>query len=229
MPGRAELTVADELWDYLRLGQKVEPAECILVFGGHDLGVARRAVELYRDAVAPLVLVSGGSAHVPSGSEFTTEADAIVDVLVSRGVPARDILIERLASNTSENFWLSAEVLRDHGLDFDRYLVVQKPYCERRTMATARRRWPSRTIRVTSEIVTFQEYRAGDIPVQRILSMLAGEVLRLHRYASSGLIEIDEPVPTDLLTSARQLQESGFDARSLDAHHVGAANSGTPV
>lgn len=224
MSSATDLAVAEELWDYLRLGQEVQPAECILVFGGHDLGVARRAIELYQDAVAPMILVSGGSAHVPTGSAFDTEADAIVDVLTSGGVPARHILTERLASNTSENFWLSAEVLRDEGLEFDRFLVVQKPYCERRTLATARRRWPSRTVRVTSEAVTFPEYCAGDIPVPRILSMLAGEILRLHQYAGTGLIETTEAVPEDLLAGARRLQESGFNTRTLGANHIGASH-----
>lgn len=222
IPRAAELAVAEELWHYLRLDQPVRPADCLLTFGGHDLGVARRTVELYRDGVAPTILVSGGSAHVPPGSRFATEADAIVDVLRSAGVPTDDILTERLASNTSENFWLSAEVLRDRGLEFDRFLVVQKPYCERRTMATARRRWPSRTVGITSEIITFGEYCSGDIPVPRILSMVSGEVFRLRQYAEAGLIEIDEPVPAHVLASASRLRESGFDARSMGAHHIGA-------
>jgi hypothetical protein len=70
--------------------------------------------------------------------------------------------------------------------------------------------------------VTFEGYCAGDIPVPRILSMLAGEVLRLHQYAGSGLIEIDQPVPADLLAGAHELQKSGFNARSMGANHIGA-------
>jgi len=217
MPTDAELDIAAGLWEYLRLGQEVHPAECLLVFGGHDLGVARRAVELYEHSVAPLILVSGGPCHVPQGSAFATEADAIVDVLVARGVPPRDVLIERLASNTSENFWFSAETLRDNGLVYHDFLVVQKPYCERRTLATARRRWPQVNVRVTSEVTDFENYCAGDIPVQRILSMLAGEIVRLDSYAQSGLIEVDEPVPANLLGAAQDLQRAGFNARALAA------------
>jgi uncharacterized SAM-binding protein YcdF (DUF218 family) len=190
MPSAVEMKTAQSLWDYLRLNQAVEPAECIFVFGGHDLGVARRTVDLHRENIAPLVLVSGGPAHIPAGSKFSTEADAIVDVLTSNGVPESSILVERLASNTSENFWLSAELLRDQKLDLEKLLIVQKPYGERRTIATARRRWPSRRVSATSEVVTFNEYCAGSIPVQYILSMLAGEILRIDEYARSGLIEI---------------------------------------
>lgn len=77
-------------------------------------------------------------------------------------------------------------------------------------------------ITVTSEVVTFDKYCKGDIPVQRILSMLAGEILRLQQYADCGLIEIDEPVPNELLEGARHLQASGFNARSMGARHIGA-------
>ena len=93
---------ARQLWDYLRLGIPVQPAECLLVFGGHDLAVAERAAELYLDGVAPLVIVSGGSRAVPDGSEFVTEADAIADVLLRCEVPENVLVLERLAANTSE-------------------------------------------------------------------------------------------------------------------------------
>lgn len=222
MSAVSDLDLAEDLWDYLRLGQEVRTAQCVLVFGGHDLGVAHRAAELYRAGVAPLVLVSGGATNVASENGFATEADAIVDILREYGVPEDSILAERLAANTSENFWFSAEVLRDHGLVFDRFLIVQKPYCERRTMATARRRWPDREVRITSQVVTFEAYREGKIHISRILSMLVGEILRLQRYADCGLIEIGEPVPDELLDAARRLQESGFDKRSMGARHVGA-------
>jgi hypothetical protein len=185
------------------------------VFGGHDIGVAGRAADLYQAGVAPLIVVSGGSRAVPDGSGFATEADAIADVLLSRGVPKENIALERLAANTSENFWLAAELLRDLGMDPKSYLAVTKPYAERRIIATARRRWPDKRIAVTSELVTFDEYIGGAIAVERILSMLAGEALRLEAYAASGLIDPGEPVPAEVLTAARALQAAGFSSRAI--------------
>lgn len=221
LPTSHELANAEELWDYLRLGQEVRPAECILVFGGHDLGVAHRAAELYEDGIAPLLLVSGGVAHVPDNSKFVTEAEAIADVLYATGVPKDKVLIERIASNTSENFWLSAELLRDNGLNPHRFLVVQKPYAERRTLATARRRWPDKEVRITSEAIEFDKYCTGDIPVSKVLSMIAGEVLRLDNYARSGLIDSTEPIPDVLIEKAHQLQAAGFSARLIGSGHMG--------
>jgi len=215
MPTADSLVHARLLWDYLQLGAPVHPVECLLVFGGHDIGVAQRAAELYADGVVPLIVVSGGSRAVPDGSGFPTEADAIADVLLRHGVPKDVISLERLATNTSENFWLSAELLRDLGLAPRTFLAVTKPYAERRIIATARRRWPDKQVAVTSEQTQFDGYLAGDIPADRILSMLAGEALRLEAYAATGLIDPAEPVPGHILDAAHILQSEGFSSRAV--------------
>jgi uncharacterized SAM-binding protein YcdF (DUF218 family) len=214
-PTPADLRHARMLWDYLCLRMPVRPADRLLVFGGHDLGVADRAADLYAGGVSPFIVVSGGSRAVPDGSGFPTEADAIADVLMRRDVPKDAIALERLASNTSENFWLSAELLRDLGMTPSTFLVVTKPYAERRTVATARRRWTGKQVAVTSEQVGFDEYRNGSIPADRILSMLAGEALRLESYAATGLIDPGEPVPETVLGAAHALQEAGYDSRAI--------------
>jgi hypothetical protein len=215
MPAASDLCNAHILWDYLRLGTLARSAECMLVLGGHDIGVANRAAELYEQGTVPLIVVSGGSRAVPDGSDFSTEADAIADVLLSRGVPEEAIALERLASNTSENFWLSAELLRDLGLDPASFITVTNPYGERRTIATARRRWPHKAVTATSQQATFDEYLAGDIPAHRILSHLAGEALRLEAYAITGLIDPGESVPAAILDAARDLQTAGFNGRAV--------------
>jgi uncharacterized SAM-binding protein YcdF (DUF218 family) len=188
-PTATHLRHARLLWDYLTLGVPAWPAECLLVFGGHDIGVASRTAELYEQGTAPLIVISGGSRAVPDGTASPTEADAIADVLVNRGVPKEAVALERLASSTSENFWLSAELLRDLGLDPATFLAVTKPYAERRTIATARRRWPHKTVAATSQQISFDEYLAGDIP--------------------------GEPVPEAILDAARALQAAGFSSRAI--------------
>lgn len=214
-PTASDLRRARLLWDYLRLGIPVRPAECLLVLGGHDIGVATRAAELYTQGAAPLIVVSGGSRAVPDGSDFATEADAIAHALLDHGVPKEAIALERLASNTSENFWLAAELLRDLGLDPASFLAVTKPYTERRTIATAQRRWPRKTVAVTSQQATLDQYLAGAIPANRVLSHLAGEALRLDAYAATGLIDPGEPVPEDILNAAGDLQAAGFSSRAI--------------
>ena len=152
---------------------------------------------------------------MPDGSDSPTEADAIAEVILGRGIPKEAIALERLASNTSENFWLSAELLRDLDLDPPTFLAVTKPYAERRTLATARRRWPGKQVNVTSEVVTLDDYLAGPIPAARILSHVAGEAIRLEAYSVIGLIDPGEPVPASILETARALQAAGFNSRTI--------------
>lgn len=210
-----EWRLAQSLWDYLRLGQQVQPTDWILVFGSHDLSVAHRAADLYHEDIASHLVVSGGSRSVPEGARYGTEAEALREILLRRDVPAQAIAVEPLASNTSENFWFTAELLRDRGIAASRFLVVQKPYAERRIIATARRRWPANEVRVTSENTTFERYCAGSISISKIFSMLAGEILRLDAYARSGLIEIGEDTPAELVEAARALESAGYNARAL--------------
>lgn len=214
-PSSHEWRLAQSLWDYLKLGLEVRPAEWILVFGSHDLSVAHRAADLYHEHVAPQILVSGGTRTVSEGAGYDTEAEALRDILIARDVPKEAIAVEMLANNTSENFWFTAELLRDRGVEAQRFLVVLKPYAERRVIATARRRWPDKEVRVTSEPATFEDYCSGMIPTSKIFSMLVGEILRLDSYARSGLIEPDEETPTELLAAARELESAGYNTRAL--------------
>ena len=68
---------------------------------------------------------------------------------------------------------------------------------------------------VTSQQAPLDEYLAGDIPAHRVLSHLAGEALRLEAYAATGLIDPGEPVPGNILHSARALQAAGFNSRAV--------------
>ena len=86
MPTPDDLHEARKLWDYLRLGAPVGSAECLLVFGGHDIGVAGRAAELYLAGSVPFIVVSGGSRAVPDGSDFLTEADAIAGLVFKHAI-----------------------------------------------------------------------------------------------------------------------------------------------
>jgi hypothetical protein len=70
-------------------------------------------------------------------------------------------------------------------------------------------------VAVTSEQASFDDYIHSAIPVDRILSMLAGEVLRLEAYAASGLIDPGEPVSAGILAVAHGLRDRGFSGRAI--------------
>ena len=205
------------LWDYLRLGQQLRKADCILVLGGHDPNVAYHAADLFAEKWAPFVIVSGGSLHPPLHDNATvaaTEADALGALLLERDVPSEAIILETRARNTSENFWLTEELIRRLGLKFSSFILVSKPYQERRTYATGLKRWPDRVLVVSSQRVTYDEYLQNGIPPTRILSMMVGEVQRIRQYADEGYL-VAQHIPDLVWQAQSRLVEIGYIARSI--------------
>lgn len=110
------------LQDEARAAASQAPACCydaIVVLGGGitpaappyllepDLGDAADrawyAAQLYRRAVAPKIIVSGGSLLAKNGGPATSEAEAMRRFLVDLGVPSDAIVSEGEALNTVEN------------------------------------------------------------------------------------------------------------------------------
>lgn len=220
VPPQEALRSALVLWDYLCLDGDPEPADCIFVMGGHDKGVAEQAATLHRRGVAPLVAVSGGVVNPPSmlepGAVQASEAEELAEVLVAGAVPPELILLEKRATNSGENFRFTDELFAERGLDVDSAAVVTKPYCERRAMATARKCWPARTTTVGAHRRSLYEYLQTRIPLERVLSMMVGEVDRLRTYGARNFIA-PQIVPPAVLGAAEVLRREGYTARGLPA------------
>lgn len=109
----------------------VRPAEAIVVLGaaqynGRPSPVLearlRHALDLYRQEIAPLIVVTGGR---QSGDTFT-EATAGYNWLRARGVPDRNILKEVNGRNTWESLSAVARFLGER--DVDSVILVSDSY-----------------------------------------------------------------------------------------------------
>jgi uncharacterized SAM-binding protein YcdF (DUF218 family) len=67
------------------------------------------AVQLHREGVAPLLLLSGGGPHPVS------EAEVMRALAIAAGAPDAAILVESASGNTAENAFASARLLRPRG------------------------------------------------------------------------------------------------------------------
>ena len=107
---------------------QVAQAQAVVVLGGGirpaersgqmpDIGRAADrvwlAARLYKAAKAPMVLVSGGSDRAVF---FTSEAQAMRELLVDMGVPDAAMLLEEDSRNTKQNALFSARLLRSRGV-----------------------------------------------------------------------------------------------------------------
>lgn len=202
--------LAKKLWDYHHVNHIVKKSDCILALGSHDLRVAERAADLYLQGYAPLVIMSGGLGNFTKDMWTEKEADQFAVVAVQKGVPASNILIENQSSNTGENILFTQKLLRDKKLDPQSFIVVQKPYMERRSYATFRKHWPDKNLIVTSPQISFEEYPTEEIPMEKVIHIMAGDLQRIKLYAEKGF-QIYQDIPPDIWDAYETLIALGFD------------------
>jgi uncharacterized SAM-binding protein YcdF (DUF218 family) len=99
---------------YLKLGCEAPgKADTIIVLGGEMNGErTRKGAELYRDGVAPKVMLSDGTKM----SWRTTAIQEMYDLAVLEGVPAASILKEERSRSTYENALYTRELMEQQGL-----------------------------------------------------------------------------------------------------------------
>ena len=215
------------LWNYLCVNHSLKPSDLILVCGGHDVGVAKEAVRLYKEHYAPKIIVSGGITREIFGkSKKALEADILGDLMISDGVAQSDIFFERKAKNTGENLEFSEKILVQQGIEFKRVIMIQKPYAERRALCLALKKWPNREIIMDSEKTNFEKYFNSDIPERKIISMMVGEIQRLVYSPQFGWIDpID--IPQDVLNAYKELCQLGYTERLMSDDVIQRCINGT--
>lgn len=201
---------AKQLWDYHHMQHMLQKSDCILALGSHDLRVADRAAELYLEGWAPLLVFSGGLGNLTSDIWTVPEADQFAAIAIQKGVPQSAILIENKSTNTGENITFTQKLLSAKGLNPNRFIVVQKPYMERRSYATFKKHWPEKELLVTSPQLSFEEYPTEDITMEKVINIMVGDLQRIKYYPAKGF-QIAQEIPDDIWQLYEKLIAKGFD------------------
>ncbi|MFB9614919.1 YdcF family protein [Kutzneria kofuensis] len=193
---------------------QVRPADIAIGLGSHDIGVAVRAVELFKDKTVPRLLFTG--ANAPTTIERFPRGEAVHyrEYALTHGVPDEAILIETAATNTAENFQLSKEVLRQHRVEPSSAILISRPYQERRSFATCKKLWPELDVVCTSYRPPIDEYVAGIGDAQFVINMLVGDTQRIKIFADAGYA-IPQDVPDDVQAAYVRLVEAGYTSRLI--------------
>jgi uncharacterized SAM-binding protein YcdF (DUF218 family) len=202
--------LAQKLWDYMHTGHTLEKADCILVLGSHDLRVAERGAELYLQGWAPLLIFSGGLGNFTLGVWAEKEADKFAAVAEKMGVPPAAIIRENMSTNTGENIQFTKALLQKKGISPSSFIVVQKPYMERRSYATFEKNWPGQHFMVTSPQIAFDDYPTKEIPLDYLINIMVGDLQRIKEYPAKGF-QIYQEIPDDVWAAFEQLVASGFN------------------
>jgi len=169
------IKLAKVLWNYHHMHHTLKKSDCILVLGSHDLRVADRAAELYLQGYAPVIIFSGGLGRLTLDVWQETEAEQFAKIAIAKGVPKEAILVENKSTNTGENILFTQRLLSQHKLEMQSFIVVQKPYMERRSYATFKKHWPDKDLIVTSPQISFEDYATVEIPLENVIHIMAGK------------------------------------------------------
>ena len=65
---------------------------------------------------------------------------------------------------------------------------------ERRSYATFKKHWPDKELMVTSPQIPFDEYANEEIPLERVIHIMAGDLQRIKFYPAKGF-QIHQEIP----------------------------------
>jgi uncharacterized SAM-binding protein YcdF (DUF218 family) len=215
--------LAEIVWNYHLLHHQLAPADAILVLCSHDTVVAERGARLFLDGWAPLLIYSGGLGTITRRLWTEPEADQFAAIALDMGVPPDRILIENRSTNTGENILLTKALLAERHLAPDTFIVVQKPYMERRSYATFRKLWPEKQVIVTSPRLSMDDYmdRFSHASLTRddVISIMLGDLQRIQVYPGKGF-QIHQEIPPGVWDAFHELVRAGYDKRLLSPEEV---------
>ena len=208
------LTLAEKIWNYHLLKHQIAKADAIMVLCSHDERVAERGAQLFLEGWAPLIIFSGGQGAITKTLWNEPEADRFARIAISMSVPPESIVIENASTNTGENVQLTKKLLAERGLDPQKFILVQKPYMERRTYATFRRYWPEKDVIVTSPQVSFRDYLAQysnrSLSAADVVGIMLGDLQRIKLYPARGF-QIAQEIPDEVWEAFEGLVRAGYD------------------
>lgn len=124
--------------------------------------------------------------------------------------------MENKSTSTGENIVLTKKLLAERGLNFQRFIVVQKPYMERRTFATFKQVWPEADVVVTSPPIPFDQYPNQEISKDTVINIMVGDLQRIREYPKQGF-QVKQKIPSDVWQAYEQLVALGFTKHLIKA------------
>ncbi|KAM7200818.1 DUF218 domain containing protein [Rhypophila sp. PSN 637] len=172
-------------------------------------------------------------------SDGRPEARVFADIASSAPyhIPLDKIIIEPNATNTGENVRFTYALLKESGLldgsgpekvKITKFVLVQKPYMERRTFATFVKQWPGGggqiqteqgseeaeadgnvEFTVASPPLAWEDYPDADNPRDLVISIMVGDLVRIKEYPAMGY-QIEQHIPDQVWEAGQRLIRAGY-------------------
>lgn len=207
-------SLAKIIWDYHHVNHQLKKVDCIFVLGSRDVRVAEYAAKLFFKGYAPFIIFSGGFGKITKDVFDKPEAEIFAEIAINLGVPPEKIIIENKSTNTGQNIDFTKQLLLDKGLDFKTFILVQKPYMERRTYATFMKLWPEKEFIVTSPPISYENYPNADISKEDFINVMVGDLQRIKIYPEKGF-QIYQGIPENVWQAYEKLIELGYTSHVI--------------
>ena len=205
-------TLARKIWDYMLLHHEMRKMDCIFALGSNHTRVASRAAELYRQEFGDYIICAGGFGK--DTKYLKSEAEVFAEIIISEGVPQDKVLIEPNSTNTGENILFVKKLLAERNLNPQSFILVQKPYMERRTFATFSKQWEGKECLLTSPKISYEEYGKDTVFKKLYIAVMVGDLLRIREYPKLGF-QVEQHIPEDVWDAGQELLKLGFNKYDL--------------
>ena len=196
---------ATTLWEFQSQRRRSQPSDAIVVCCSYDLRVADYAAELYRTAIAPVIVMSGKSGNWTKHLWSRPEAEIFCDRALAAGVPASAIMLEGEATNFGENVRFSRLLLPEAR----RVQFLTKPNSVLRVSLTAEVQWPGVEAAVHAPRIAFPDEVSNVVGILGLIEEMVGDIDRIDRYPALGYQAPCE-IPANVRAAWRELKEAGF-------------------
>ncbi len=197
------------IWDYHHMHQSLVKSDCIFVLGSRDTRVAEYAADLFLKDYAPYIIFAGGLGKDTKDTFKKSESEIFADIAIAKGVPQDKIILEKESTNTGDNIRFTKIILKNLNLDFKSFILVQKPYMERRMYAAFKALLPEKECIVTSPDISFDNYANSEIPKEQMIDIMVGDLQRIKEYPKQGY-QIPQEIPENVWRAYEQLVDAGF-------------------
>jgi uncharacterized SAM-binding protein YcdF (DUF218 family) len=81
---------------------------------------------------------------------------------------------------------------------------------ERRSYATFKKHWPEKKLMVTSPQLSFEAYPTEEIPLDKVIHIMVGDLQRIKEYPEKGF-QVYQEIPADVWQAWERLVELGYN------------------
>lgn len=174
-----EKGLLDELFSRLAVNERPSRSDAIFVFGSpKDIRVAR-AVELYHQNIAPLIILSGRGPHYEAGEE--TEAERMAEYALKNGVPASALIVEPGSITLPDNVKRTLDLFEENNFRPQKICVVVTSYIMRRALMEWYKftPWEIETVAVDTVGASEQLQQTGWYRTEQGVRMLLNEYAKI--------------------------------------------------